>query len=367
MSDISKSGAHLPSGLDVSLTARLQLELIGTLIKAGNRKQLRKIVLASSGTGKKGQGLGSLSKEELRTMFKMRMNIEPVEEVLDAFVGGRERVTAEDLMAAISADIQSRDLEAPFGNNDITVPYGTVEDAANCIEETQSRMDTKWGHLGEAFQRVSQGSNMVDYSQFYEALHLADRKYVQIDEEVERVFAAADAQGYGRVNWRNFMRELGLGTQSMPEFMKPRYLQGSIQGRIWQWHSYEQGSNAHRKFEVTDKAGLTRYHCKACHSYYLAKAFSEEAIRGKIHTCDGCMEALRIGCLPGKHTQRDPPEMWPRMDQAELKWRESLGNRTTYEVQQVRNLMPRKCTQAPWAEHPGADLVSQYNRNNGFI
>ena len=68
------------------------------------------------------------------------------------------------------------------------------------------------------------------------------------------------------------MRDLGQGTQAMPEFMRPRYMQGSITGRIWQWHSYEQGSNAHRKFEVTDKAGLVRYHCKSCHSYYLTKA-----------------------------------------------------------------------------------------------
>ena len=46
------------------------------------------------------------------------------------------------------------------------------------------------------------------------------------------------------------------------------------------------------------------------------------------------MEALRIGCLPGKHTQRMPPESWPKADPEELRWRERMGNMTSYEVQQ---------------------------------
>ena len=103
MSDISRSGPALPMGIDVGLAARLQMELIGTLVKAGSRKHFRQIVLAASS----GDGLGSLSKEDLRQMFKMRMNIEPVEEVLDSLMAGRDRIEADELMAAIHADIQA--------------------------------------------------------------------------------------------------------------------------------------------------------------------------------------------------------------------------------------------------------------------
>ena len=79
------------------------------------------------------------------------------------------------------------------------------------------------------------------------------------------------------------------------------------------------------------------------------------------------MEAMRIGCAPGKHTRTLPPEMWPKLDPKELMWRETGGNLSTYDIQQLRNLQPRECTRAPWAEHPELSLVSQYNRNNDFI
>jgi len=358
MSDESPSAPNLPLGLEVDLAARLQLELIGTLVKAGNRLSLKKLMLASCVGDET-----TLNREGLRLLFKKRMNIEPLEEVLDALMQGKRRVDADDVMNMIAKDIQARELEAPFGNPDIDVPYGTIEDAARCIEETQSRMDTKWNALAQGFQQVAGTEKTVNYTQFCKALRLADRRYTMVDEEVERLFAEADVQGTGRVQWRTFMQTFGQGTQSMPFFMKPRYLRQCMEGRIWQWHSYEQGSNAHRKFEVIDQTGLKRYHCKSCHGYLLPKSFSDEAVRSKIHFCSNCMDAMKNGCVPGKHTQKLPPEQWPKADPATMRWKERLGNQTGAEVQKLRNRTDRG---APWAETLGVGVHNQYDRNNDF-
>ena len=132
--------------------------------------------------------------------------------------------------------------------------------------------------------------------------------------QVEDLFAQADKEGCGRVEWRGFMLDFGCGTQCMPEFIKPRYLRQSLLGRIWQWHPHEQSTNSHRRFQVIDDRGQLRYHCKSCHGYLEGKNFTEGAIRSKIHYCSKCMIAMQIGCEPGHHTQRLPPAQWPRAE-----------------------------------------------------
>jgi hypothetical protein len=84
----AKSGTFLPTsqGLEVDLAARLQMELISTLVRAGTRQQLRKVVLAVTGS----EGTGSLHRENLRVMFKKRMNLDPLEEVLNVILDGKQ-------------------------------------------------------------------------------------------------------------------------------------------------------------------------------------------------------------------------------------------------------------------------------------
>ena len=47
-----------------------------------------------------------------------------------------------------------------------------------------------------------------------------------------------------------------------------------------------------RPFEIIDRHGHKRYHCKASHSYKLPKAFTEDAIAKRIHLCKDEMEKL---------------------------------------------------------------------------
>ena len=48
---------------------------------------------------------------------------------------------------------QAADLEAPFGNNHIAVPYGTLDDAAHSIEATLS--ESPWARIGSLFLAVA--------------------------------------------------------------------------------------------------------------------------------------------------------------------------------------------------------------------
>ena len=94
------------------------------------------------------------------------------------------------------------------------------------------------------------------------------------------------------MNFDEFQNEFGQGSVFVPEFLKPRSLRQSRGGPIWRWDIQCQGSNAKRPFEIIDRHGHKRYHCKASHSYKLPKAFTEDAIAKRIHLCKDEMEKL---------------------------------------------------------------------------
>ena len=106
------------------------------------------------------------------------------------------------------------------------------------------------------------------------------------------MFTEVDKDHSGEVNFDEFQSEFGQGSVFVPEFLKPRSLRQSRGGPIWRWDIQCQGSNAKRPFEIIDKNGHKRYHCKASHSYKLPKAFTEDAIAKRIHLCREEMEKL---------------------------------------------------------------------------
>jgi len=240
------------------------------------------------------------------------------------------------------------------------VPFATCQDALRGIEDVQGRVCSVWVRLGMAFQQVdTEGSGLLSYEQFHGALAMVDRKMVMVEEEVERLFARADKENRRLVDWREFQHDLGMGTQAMPEFMKPRQCRQAGAERLWQWDHMPQGTNSQRKFHIIDEHGHTRYHCKPCHQYMLRRCFSEEAIASKLHYCSNCLEAIKQDRVPGRHTHKLPPSEWPRAERS--RHNEPIGTCTTSELQTLRN-GKRQPLEAPWAEDLDIGRHNQFER-----
>ena len=103
------------------------------------------------------------------------------------------------------------------------------------------------------------------------------------------------------------------GTFLMPEFAKKRSQRQAGGPSMLQWEQQPQGSNASRRFEITDAHGHTRYHCKPCHMYYLPKCFNEATIQSRTHMCSACTSAVEHGRAPGRHCRSRPfRNLWLR-------------------------------------------------------
>eukprot|EP00658_Telonema_sp_P-2_P051725 TRINITY_DN39828_c0_g1_i1.p1 TRINITY_DN39828_c0_g1~~TRINITY_DN39828_c0_g1_i1.p1 ORF type:complete len:151 (-),score=4.77 TRINITY_DN39828_c0_g1_i1:198-650(-) len=94
-------------------------------------------------------------------------------------------------------------------------------------------------------------------------------------------------------------------------FARLRSQRGSSDNRMLHWVGNAQSSNSSRSFEIVDRNGVQRYHCKPCHMYYLSKCFSRTAITNKTHMCELCMSALEHGKQTGRHCHKTPFHEWP--------------------------------------------------------
>lgn len=275
----------IPGSLSLSRPARLQMELIAAIVASKHKGYTRALLQQCSDSKCR------LTRTQLRRAIKM-LNVEPHDEILDALMGGGRYASDKDVASLIEGDMCSKDYEAPLGDPYLNTPFGVAQDAVKGIEETHDKLAHKWGSLESAFGVMDMdGSGQLSFEEFKVAVQKACPVNLS-DKEVQTLFAEVDKDNSGQVNYSEFQSEFGKGSIFVPEFLKPRSLRQSRGGPIWQWDELVCGSNARRPFEIVDKHGNKRYHCKASHSYKLAKAFTEDAIAKRIHLCRDEMEKL---------------------------------------------------------------------------
>lgn len=261
------------------------MELIAAIVTSKHKGYTRALLAQCSDAKSK------LTREQLRRAIKM-LNVEPQEEILDALMRGQRYANDKDVAAAIEGDMSSKDYEAPLGDPYLNTPFGVAQDAVKGIEETHDKLAIKWGSLELAFAAMDvDGSGALCFEEFKTAVQKACPVNLS-EKELKTLFVEVDKDSSGNINYPEFQNEFGKGSIFVPEFLKPRSLRQSRGGPIWQWDIMSQGSNARRPFEIIDKHGHKRYHCKASHSYKLAKAFTEDAIAKKIHLCRDEMEKI---------------------------------------------------------------------------
>lgn len=343
----------LPGSLALSRPARLQMELIAAIVQSKHKGFVRGLLQQCSDSKCK------LTREQLRRAIKM-LNVEPHDEILDALMGGCRYANDKDVASMIEGDMSSKDYEAPLGDPYLNTPFGVAQDAVKGIEETHDKLATKWGSLEQAFDVMDiDGSGALSYDEFKVAVQKACPVNLS-DKELQQLFAEVDKDNSGLVNYSEFQNEFGKGSIFVPEFLKPRSLRQSRGGPIWQWEILSQGSNAKRPFEIIDKHGHKRYHCKASHSYKLAKAFTEDAIAKKIHLCRDEMEKI-------EREQRSRMEAEIQDHEAYVKAGKGLSappprSRPDSRLDVDR---PRSC-RPPWATNPNMTDTYKF-RINGTV
>jgi len=353
-----KALSMIPTAMVLTEPARLQMELIGTVVANKSRGYVRALL------GQCSNGKNKLTREQLRRAFRM-LNVDPHEELLDHLMGGKKWIHDMDVARSIEGDIASKDYEAPLGDPQLATPFGVAQDAVKGVEENHDRLNTKWGSLEQAFGNMDvDGSGNLSFEEFKVALQNACPVNLS-EKELQGLFVEVDKDHSGEVNYEEFQQEFGQGSIFVPEFLKPRSLRQSRGGPIWRWNIQCQGSNSKRPFEITDKYGHKRYHCKASHSYKLAKAFTEDAIARKIHLCREEMEKIEsvelekqaqekieydkhFSARSKKGLAAPPPRSRPQSGMAE--------------VDKCRAIRP------PWAVNPSLGTNNTYSfRVNGTV
>jgi len=281
----SKPLRLMPGSMPLTRPARLQMELLASILAGKQKGFIRSLLQQCSDERCR------LSRDNLRQAIKM-LNIDPQDELITILMRGQKYASDKDVASTIEQDICSKDYEAPLGDPYLNTPFGVAQDAVRGVEETHERLSGKWGSLDRAFEAMDQDhSGSLSYDEFAEAVRKACPVNLS-DLEMQKLFMEVDKDNSGQVNYHEFTTEFGKGSIFVPEFLKPRSLRQSRGGPIWQWDIATQASNAKRPFEIIDKQGHKRYHCKASHSYKLPHAFTEDAIARKIHLCREEMEKL---------------------------------------------------------------------------
>jgi len=259
--------------------------------------------------------------------------------LVDALMQRKSKVHFSQLADKITAELRLFANMPPLGESVLEqetgepIPFAVPADADRAIAAVHHNRMSKWGSVETAFRSMDKnGDGTLDQPEFATALRRGLQGHYLSNKELKELFADADADASGKISYSEFASAFGKGTLHVPEFLKPRSIRQSRGGPIWQWHQVPQASSASRKFEILDPKGHKRFHCKPCHMYLLASAFSANNIAQKLHLCKTCADAVAEGCEPGRHTRSDPRTTWPRgppkmqeLDNAAIKSHKGLG------------------------------------------